>query len=130
MTAGVGVFRLISPETVRVEAHPKPPGGAEARIGLTLRYLTMTERRALLERLREGNMTDAELAGELALDWDGVADEEGEPIGFSADALAAAMDIPYMHDAVRDAISEELLGRALEKNSVRPVGAGPPASAP
>lgn len=127
--SGASVFRLVRPETVRVEARPKPPDGPEARMGLTLRYLTMTERRELLDRLREGELTDAELAAELATGWDGIADEDGHPIAFSPAALAAAMDIPYVHDAIRDAIAEELLGRGLAKNFVRPAAAGRPASA-
>ena len=71
------------------------------------------------------------MAAELVAGWDGIADEDGSPIRFGADALAAAMDIPYFHDAVRDALIEDLFGRLAdpEKNSATPGADGRPASA-
>ena len=123
------VFRLVKPQTVTVVAHPVPPDGAEAaRIKLTLRYLSMSERKALTARLLDERVADADLAGELVTGWSGVVDEAGEVVAFSAEALAAALDIPFVHDAIRDAVIAELFGRGLAKNSETPAGDGRPAS--
>ncbi len=126
ITNGAGVFRLVKPESVEVRVEVEPPDGrAPGTMTLKVRYLAMSGRKALLERLSKERVTDAALAQELVAGWQGVADEDGEPISFSQDALAAAMDIPYVHDAVRDALIRELFGRGWKKNSLTPDGDGP-----
>ena len=123
------VFRLIKPETVDIPVSLEPPGGGEAvSVTLTVRYLSMRERKALTARLLEERVPDADLAQELVTGWRGVVDEAGEAVPFSKEALGRAMDIPFAHDAVRDALVAELFSRGLAKNSKTPAGDGRPAS--
>lgn len=122
-------FRLVRPDEVDVEIRPKPPGtDTAARCTLVLRYLAVSDRRALLDRLREGGVTDAEVAHDLIVGWRGIGDENGAPIPFTTENLAAALDLPYFLAAVRDALIAELFGRAAAGNSATPADAGPAAS--
>ena len=122
-------FRLVRPDEVDVEIRPKPPGtDAAARCTLVLRYLAVSDRRALLDRLREGGVTDAEVAHDLIVGWRGIGDESGAPIPFTAENLAAALDLPYFLAAVREALVDELFGRSAAGNSATPAGDGPPAN--
>ncbi len=125
-------FKLVLPETIDVTADVHPPDGSGAEAGqikLKLRYLSLPERRELIAELQSSTdekTTDAGLAARLVVGWDGLQDEDGEPIPWGASSLASAMEIPYFHDAVRNAIAEHLYG-ARAKNFFAPDGNGPPA---
>lgn len=104
--------------------------GAGGKISIRVRYLTMTERRSLQERLvSDRALTDADLIRDLLVGWSGVADEKGEEIPFSGGAVEELIDIPYFHDAVRNAIIDHLLGGREKKlyHAARQWVAGDPA---
>lgn len=118
-------FRLVRPQTVQVPASFAPPDGEAGKITLHLRYLSVSERRALIERLQdEGDPpTDAGLASEVVVGWAGLADEHGAEMAFSAAALDEVMDVPYVAKGVTDALIEHLFGER-GKNFAPPVGNG------
>lgn len=113
-------FRLVKPDTIVLKATLRPPGGSAGKLSVRVRYLAMTERRALQERLvSDKSMTDADLIRELLVGWSGLADEQGQEIPYSGETAEELIDIPYFHDAVRDAIVDHLVGDR-EKNSTTP----------
>ena len=122
-------FRLIRPETIDVTVDVQPPGGAAGQVALKVRYLTIPQRRDLIEEIRgsaDESTTDAGLAQRLVVGWDGVEDARGEPVPWSTGALASAMELPYFHSAVTDALMEHIYG-ARAKNFVAPAASGLPA---
>jgi hypothetical protein len=58
---------------------------------------------------------DDALIGEIVEGWDGIKDEDGDPIEFSEEAKAQLFDDPYVLRAVINAYTESLLG-AQAKN--------------
>ncbi len=83
---------VLWPVTVRVPSGDGSGAVEACEIKLRFRLMTRSEARAL------AGLSDEEFDAEVRrriTGWEGVCDEEGEPIPFSAEALAAAMDVPY-----------------------------------
>ena len=121
-------FLLATPATVDLAVKMNPPGQRSGEITLTVRYLRVSERRALIERLQDENetLTDEALADELVTGWRGLADAQGAEIPYEGAALHDCMDIPYFARGVTDALIEHLFG-ARAKNFVPSVEDGPAA---
>jgi len=118
------IFKLVKPDVVKVPVEVTPPEGKTAKIKLSVRYLSVTEIKELLVELTEDDsIQDADMAQRLLVGWEGIADEEGDPIPFSASALEDAMDIPYFHDAVAEALLDHLI-RGRGKNFAPPASNG------
>ena len=119
------VFRLVKPKTVTVVARPQPPGGGEAaRIALTMRYLSMSERKALTQRLLDERVADSTLAHELVTGWSGVVDETGEAGRVLGRCARRGIGYPLRARRHPRCPHRELFGRGLKKNSETPAGDG------
>lgn len=117
-------FRLVKPQHVTLPVDVTPPGGKTAKINLTVQYLSVSEIKELLREVTEDtSLQDSDLAERLVLDWEKIEDEDGNPIPFSEDALVDALDLPYFHDAVTDALVDHLV-RGRGKNFEPPARSG------
>jgi hypothetical protein len=91
-------------------------------IRIRYRLLTRGELRALAGEIREAEgdadallgKLDARLA-ERITGWEGIGDEDGAPLAFTADNLAALLDQPYLREAIERGLYAASRG-ALEKN--------------
>ena len=121
-------FRLTTPKTVDLTVRLNPPDEPAGEITIAIRYLKVSERRALMDRLQDDSelLTDEVLADELVTGWSGLVDEQGAEIPYAGAALAACMDIPYFARGVTEALVEHLFG-ARAKNLLPSVGDGPAA---
>lgn len=81
-----------------------------------LRLATRTE----LERLRRGELDDAEAVAFLAeriLDWRDIQDESGAAVTCSAETRAALLELPYFAGALTSALFAASAGAAAAGNS-------------
>ena len=110
---------VLWPVTVAVPAD----GGPQAvEIQIRYRLLTRSELRALAGAIAEAQgdtdallgTLDARLA-ERITGWEGIAGEDGQPLPFTADTLAALLDQPYLREAIERGLYAASRG-ALEKN--------------
>lgn len=124
-------FRLVKPDRIWLDVPVQIPDGNQGQCRIQVKYLSMMDRRAFLGRINEERMADSEIASDLISDWSGVADAEGHDVAFTPDNLTQAMNIPFVHEAIRDALNRHLLGDGwldLAKNFVPPVVNGRPAA--
>jgi hypothetical protein len=77
------------------------------------------EARQLIEDAGSSLKTDDDVVRALMTDWEGVSDTDGEPIKFSDEALADALNYPPYRAAIVNGAMEVLFTREVlrEKNS-------------
>ena len=84
---------------------------------LELKRLSVTETKELVEEAQNKEVTDDEMIRRYAVGWEGVSDENGEPLDFNTANLEAVMDIPYVRKAIMAAFIEDVFGKeAARKN--------------
>lgn len=66
------------------------PGGETATIDITFRHMGREALQRFLGRVKD--VPDAEAAGEILVDWSGVAGANGEPLPITAENIAALVD--------------------------------------
>ena len=54
--------------------------------------------------------SDAKIADDILVGWDGITDESGDPVPFTASTKAAILDVPNVRTAIVKAWGESLLG--------------------
>lgn len=92
-----------------VEVRVPQDGGTYAtqKLEATFRLLDQSRTDDVLERRQA---LDADFAREVWIGWDGVEDEAGKPIPFSAEAREQLLGIPYVRAALVRAYFESVLG--------------------
>jgi hypothetical protein len=101
-------------------------GGVEtAELSIRYRLLTRSELAALGDRLKaatsEGESTVSlmgvldGLLSERITGWEGLAGEDGAPLAFTPEHLAAVLDVPYLREAIEAGLYAASRG-ALAKN--------------
>jgi hypothetical protein len=63
-----------------------------------------------LQQLMEGNQDDESLLRELIAGWEGVGDEEGNPLPCTQDNLARLAKIPYVRRPIMEAFWQAMAG--------------------
>lgn len=82
-------------------------GEGEGQFSLKLRIPTDAEVRVEVEESLKAFQRQLG----VILDWSGVEDEQGNPIPFSAEALAAALSEPHAAVLIAGAVNELFAGR-------------------
>lgn len=92
-------------------------GGTVQKHKITVMFVILAQSR-LDEIVQEagGGDQDKAVLGAVIAGWDGVAGDDGQPVDFSAEALAALLDIPYARTALLRAYFEAASGAAARKN--------------
>ena len=67
------------------------------------------------EQIENNEITETELVTEVLLGWDGINDEDGNPIKFSQKALAQVIDVPMLATSISKAFFDSIAG-AKRKN--------------
>lgn len=71
---------------------------------MKLKILTRSRLREIIEQSQTGELSDDDIAREVALGWADYVDEEGEEIPFSPDALTELLDNPFVPSAIAGAV--------------------------
>ena len=77
--------------------------------------ITQSRVREMGELIETGDLIDSDLVREVLIGWDGVNDEDGNPIKFSQKTLDQLVDVPMLATAISKAFFESLAG-AKRKN--------------
>ena len=78
--------------------------------------VTQTRIREMGEQIQNNEITEADLLNEVLLGWDGINDEDGNPIKYSQIALQQVIDVPMLATDISKAFFDSLAG-AKRKNS-------------
>lgn len=128
------LYRLVRPEyeQVVVSVESPSPDLPDGEIVLRIRYLDRGEREQVITSLREQaeagtRRSDLEVAADLILDWDGIADGDGGPLAYCPEALVLAYSHPHVARAISTGIRDYLwaLPIARKKSSPTSAGSGP-----
>ena len=116
------MFRFVpSPEfSWPVDIHVPVDGGEKAVQRFTAR---LRPDAALQQQFAERRIGEADFARAVVVGWDGVGDEAGDPLPFTAENLRRLVAIPYVRRAIVWAYLQAVDGRALAGNSAAPPGA-------
>ena len=77
--------------------------------------ITQSRIRQMGEQIENNEITESELVTEVLLGWDGINDEDGNPIKFSQKALAQVIDVPMLATCISKAFFDSIAG-AKRKN--------------
>ncbi len=77
--------------------------------------ITQSRIRQMGEQIENNEITESELVTEVLLGWDGINDEDGNPIKFSQKALAQVIDVPMLATSISKAFFDSIAG-AKRKN--------------
>lgn len=102
-------FVVKKPETIDLGIDVELPDGSKQSFSVKAKYLTMRERKDLVQEISENNMEDAEVLNRLIVGWHGVREEDGTDTEYNADNLARLIDIPCCYEAVMNTIVAEYL---------------------
>ena len=72
--------------------------------------------REMGQEIEDGTITDGEMVAEVLVDWDGIDDDDGNPVKFSPSTLKQLIDVPMVATAIATAYFESIAG-AKRKNS-------------
>lgn len=113
------MFRLTIPDHLTLPVTVRFPDGGEGDCTIRMRYMGQQARQDYLKRLTDEMRTDPQILDDLLTGWDGIVDESGEDMSFdNAIARRQVLDVPWVYEAIRDAVLRELgLAAASEKNS-------------
>lgn len=82
-----------------------------------LKRLSVSETKELVEEAQNREIADEEMLRRYTVGWEGISDENGEPLEFNTVNLEAVMDIPYVRKALMSAFIEDVFGKeAARKN--------------
>lgn len=128
------MFTLIIPTQVTLNVHIEvpiaDPHKRQQSMSINCKYLSMSEREALVHATTEKKMRDEDWMLDHIVGWHGVKTEDGEILPFSRDNLRKLMDIPYARHAIIKSVTDELiLGTVDEKNLYPPSATGQAAEA-
>jgi hypothetical protein len=85
--------------------------GARVAQGFTARFRVLPQ-----SRIEDINLRPAELMAEAVVGWEGVLDEAGQPVPFSAATLADLLDIPFILVGLAQAYADAVSGAGARKN--------------
>lgn len=106
--------RVTWPVTIPV---PQSGGSVQKhKIDVEFDLLTQTRLTEVMAEERNADQ-DAALLREVVVGWSGVANEDGEPVEFSAAALADLVDISYVRSALIRAYFEAASGNAAARKN-------------
>lgn len=108
------MFKLATKPSYIAPVEVTLPGAAKQTFDVEFRRLTQSELDEFLQRVRDNQLTDAEVCREIVLGWRGVSDADGE-LAFSAGALDALLDIYPLARCIVEAFMTSLAG-ARAKN--------------
>ena len=113
------MFRLTIPDHLTLPVTVRFPDGGEGDCTVHMRYMGQQARTDYLKRITDQSLTDPQILDHLLVGWDGITDEKGDPMRFdNTTARRQVLDVPWVYEAVRDAVLRELgLAAASEKNS-------------
>ena len=77
--------------------------------------ITQSRVREMGEMIEAGQITDVELVQEVLIGWDGISDEDANPVKFSNNALIQLCEIPMAATAISRVFFESIAG-AKRKN--------------
>ena len=77
--------------------------------------VTQTRIREIGEHIENQEITEVDLLNEVLLGWDGINDEDGNPIKFSQKALQQVIDVPMLATDISKAFFNSIAG-AKRKN--------------
>ena len=99
-------------------SHDMPvDGGKHARYTFEAEFkrITQTRIREIDEQIKNNTIDEIEFLKEVLLGWDGINDEDGNPIKFSQKALAQVIDVPMLATSISKAFFDSIAG-AKRKN--------------
>ena len=79
------------------------------------RRVSQSRIREMGEQVENGEITDADLVSEVLVGWDGIDDDDGNPVKFSQSSLQQLVDVPMVATAIATAYFDSLSG-AKRKN--------------
>ena len=62
------------------------------------------------EQIENNEITEADLVSEVLLGWDGINDEDGNPIKYSQKALSLVIDVPMLATSISKAFFDSIAG--------------------
>tara|TARA_B100001094_G_scaffold197687_1_gene191814 strand:+ start:9010 stop:9354 length:345 start_codon:yes stop_codon:yes gene_type:complete len=77
--------------------------------------ITQSRIRQMGEQIDNNEITESELVTEVLLGWDGINDDDGNPIKFSQKALDQVIDVPMLATSISKAFFDSIAG-AKRKN--------------
>jgi len=77
--------------------------------------ITQSRIRQMGEQIENNEITESELVTEVLLGWDGINDDDGNPIKFSQKALDQVIDVPMLATSISKAFFDSIAG-AKRKN--------------
>lgn len=84
---------------------------------MEFRRLSVTETKELVEEAQSAGVSDEDMIKRYAVGWDGIKDEDGNDLDFTAKNLEELMDIPYVRKAIMQAFVEDVFGKeSVRKN--------------
>ena len=84
---------------------------------MEFKQLSVSETKDLIEEAQNERISDEDMLRRYVLGWDGIVDEDGNPLDFTTSNLEAVMDVPYVRKAVMAAFIEDVFGKeAVRKN--------------
>ena len=111
-------FTVKQPETVALDVLVKLPNGGKQTFTVTAKYLSMAERKDLLEELNSTEVKDIDILKRFIVGWGGVYEEDESETPFNASNLERIADIPCVYSGLMDAIVTEYLN--LVPGSLQP----------
>ena len=84
---------------------------------MEFKQLSVSETKDLIEEAQNERISDEDMLRRYVLGWDGIVDEDGNPLDFTTSNLEAVMDVPYVRKAIMAAFIEDVFGKeAVRKN--------------
>lgn len=112
------MFKIVQTQTytwpVSVE-FPTDKGRVEkAQFDIEFKRLSQSRLNEIRDAIEKGATTDADLAREVIMGWDGITDESG-PVPYSESAREQLLDVPLVASAIVVALFNSIAG-AKRKN--------------
>jgi hypothetical protein len=99
---------------------PTADGFQQHEIKLTFRELRQSQINDIYLAMPDPKQTpDERLLKAVVVDWDGVADEDGEPLPCTPENLAALVDIPYIRKPAATIYIEVMQNNAVKDRKVK-----------
>jgi len=115
------MFNIKRPEKISVKVSVKVPGVREPhKFTAHFAYLDMKERIAFVDRMASeagDGFDDIAVMKELLIGWEGVNQSDGKPLQYSDTAVETLMSIPYVLEALRNAVMSDVLSGVLARKN-------------
>ena len=79
------------------------------------RRITQSRVREMGQLIEAGDLNDVDVVNEVLIGWDGIDDDDGNPVKFSKVALSQLVDVPLVATAIATAFFDSIAG-AKRKN--------------